>query len=393
MYRTSAFPLSNASPMTCAIAGMLALAVAMGIGRFAFTPVLPMMLDDAGLSIRQGSWLASVNYAGYFIGAVGAGLLRISAGTAIRGGLGMIGLVTLAMALPLPIEGWMAMRFLAGTASAWVLIAISSWSLETLGRHQRPGLSSVVFAGVGAGIATAGLLCIALLQAAAASTHAWLLLGALSVAVTLLVWPVFPPSNKAAPRSRPKVSSGERWSADAVCLVVCYGVFGFGYIIPATFLPVMAKNTLQDPALFGWSWPLFGAAAAVSTLLVAPAKRFFSSAQVLAASYFVMAFGVALPVLRSDMATISIAALCVGGTFMVMTLTAMQEARRIAGERAPALIAAMTATFAAGQIAGPLAVGTSTTDGAFTLALLTASLLLLLSGVAMAIRAGLTRKR
>lgn len=392
MFRTSTFPLSDASPMTCAIAGMLALAVAMGIGRFAFTPVLPMMLDDAGLSIRQGSWLASVNYAGYFIGAVGAGLLRIPAGTAIRGGLGMIGLVTLAMALPLPIEGWMAMRFLAGTASAWVLIVISSWSLETLGRHQRPGLSSVVFAGVGAGIATAGLLCIALLQVAAASTHAWLLLGALSVAVTLLVWPVFPPSNK-APGSRPRVLSGERWSADAVCLAVCYGVFGFGYIIPATFLPVMAKNTLQDPALFGWSWPLFGAAAAVSTLLVAPAKRLFSSAQVLAASYFVMAFGVALPVLRSDMATISIAALCVGGTFMVMTLTAMQEARRIAGERAPALIAAMTATFAAGQIAGPLAVGTSTTGGAFTHALLTASLFLLHIGGAMAIRAGLSRKR
>lgn len=372
--------------MVCALAGMLALAIAMGIGRFAFTPVLPMMLDDAGLSIREGGWLASVNYGGYFVGAVSAGLLRLRAETAIRGGLFVIALTTLAMGFPLPVEGWMVMRFLAGVASAWVLIAMSSWSLETLGRHQRSSLSSVVFAGVGVGIAAAGLLCIALLQGTASSSQAWLLLGALSAAVTLFIWPVFRADRLPAARTRPGATMDKRWNIETVRLTICYGLFGFGYIIPATFLPVMAKSALQDPALFGWAWPLFGTAAAISTLLVAPAKRFFSSAQLLAACYVIMAIGVALPALQANLLTISLAALCVGGTFMVLTLTAMQEAKRIADEKAPALIAAMTAAFAAGQIAGPLTIRASTTGSTFATALLTAACLLLLSGLVLCLR-------
>src|SRR4051812_22848249 len=127
-------PTEMRQPFLIACAGLLALAVAMGIGRFAFTPVLPMMLDDAGLSIAQGGLLASANYAGYLIGAVSATMIRVRAGTAIRGGLALIAVTTLAMGLRLPFEGRLAMRLIAGIASAWVLISISAWSLDTLAR-------------------------------------------------------------------------------------------------------------------------------------------------------------------------------------------------------------------------------------------------------------------
>src|SRR5262245_888003 len=70
-----------------AVAGLLALAVAIGIGRFAFTPLLPMMQEDAGLSVADGGWLASANYAGYLLGALAAMAVSARAATAIRGGL------------------------------------------------------------------------------------------------------------------------------------------------------------------------------------------------------------------------------------------------------------------------------------------------------------------
>jgi MFS family permease len=367
-------------PLLLATAGMLALAVAMGIGRFAFTPMLPMMLDDNGLTLAQGGLLASANYAGYLLGAVSAIAIRIRPETAVRCGLLAIAATTLAMAGHGAFETWFVMRLLAGVASAWVLISVSAWSLETLAHYRRPLLGSIVFAGVGIGIALAGLLCIALTQRQAGSSSAWLALGALSAVVTVLVWPAFRRGATQAETLPSASVTGYRWNNASLSLVLCYGVFGFGYIIPATFLPVMARQALSDPALFGWSWPLFGLAAALSTLSVAALNRHVSSRRLWFLCHFIMAAGVALPVLRSSLATVFLAALLVGGTFMVITLAAMQEAKRIAGADAPVLIAAMTAAFAAGQIAGPLSVTwLSGNDNNFSTALLIAAAALMLS--------------
>jgi MFS family permease len=372
------------SPIVTAFAGLLALAVAMGIGRFAFTPVLPMMLEDVGLSIAQGGLLASANYAGYLIGAISATLIRIRPAIAIRAGLVIIAITTLAMGLHFPFAGWLVMRLLAGIASAWVLISISTWSLETLAKYQRPVLSSVVFAGVGVGIAIAGLTCIALSNRGATSSQAWVTLGLLSAAATAFIWPLFYRQDESPGNNQTDIPTKHRWNAESIRLVVCYGIFGFGYIIPATFLPVMAKHALRDPALFGWSWPVFGLAAAISTLAVAPLSRYVSSRHLWIAGHVILALGVALPAVRSNPATVFVAALFVGGTFMVITLGAMQEAKRVAGRDATVLIAAMTSSFAAGQIAGPLSITYGLgRDGGFSTALLIAAALLLVGAFAL----------
>ena len=148
------------NPWTSAWAGLLALAVAIGIGRFAFTPILPMMQDDFGLTIAQAGWLASANYAGYLAGALSAISPRLRAGIAIRTGLVVIGLSSIAMSMEQPFLAWVALRFIAGVASAWVLVFVSAWALERLAILGRPGLSGVVYAGVGSGIVIAGGVCL-----------------------------------------------------------------------------------------------------------------------------------------------------------------------------------------------------------------------------------------
>ncbi len=136
--------------------------------------------------------------------------------------------------------------------------------------------------------------------------------------------------------------------------MLCYGAFGFGYIIPATFLPVMARGELADPALFGWAWPAFGAAAAASTVLTAMYSNHVSHRLSWALAQLVMALGVGAPLAVHGLAGILIAALCVGGSFMVVTMTGLQEALQVAGAQAARLMAAMTAAFATGQILGPV---------------------------------------
>src|SRR3954449_9173958 len=98
--------------MGIALTALAALAIAMGIGRFAFTPLLPMMQADAGLTLGEGAWLASANYMGYFAGTLSAS--RVSPAVALRGGLVIIGLSTMLMGLSEDVAIWAALRFAAG---------------------------------------------------------------------------------------------------------------------------------------------------------------------------------------------------------------------------------------------------------------------------------------
>jgi predicted MFS family arabinose efflux permease len=374
-------PARGGSAGVIAVAGLLALAVGIGIGRFAFTPILPMMQDDAGVSIAMGGWLASANYVGYLLGALSVIGLRLRATDSIRAGLLAIGLATLAMGLTDRLAVWVGLRAIAGFASAWVLINVSAWCLERLASLGRSGLANTVFAGVGAGIVLAGALCLALMHGRAGSARAWTLLGVVALVLSIVVWPVFRQTGGEMPgspeRERPRAVA---WDRESIRLVLCYGAFGFGYIIPATFLPVMARQVILDPAVFGWSWPLFGAAAMASTLAAAAVRTLMSPRRLWIASHLAMALGVALPVVWTSIVAVMLAGFFVGGTFMVITMVGMQEARNVAGVQATGLMAALTAAFAIGQIVGPIVVTfTVAAGGDLSLALMIACVVLVVS--------------
>jgi predicted MFS family arabinose efflux permease len=349
--------VTRGSAIATAIAGLVALAVAIGVGRFAFTPILPMMQDDAGVSIVAGGWLASANYVGYLVGALSVLGLRLRAPVAIRLGLVTIGITTVGMGLGKDFAVWLLLRTIAGVASAWVLIYVSAWCLERLAPVGRPLLNSMVFTGVGAGITLAGALCLALMHARTGSARTWIVFGLLSLVLSLAIWPVFTSADHAHSEDAGRAPSrGLVWNGETIRLILCYGAFGFGYIIPATFLPVMARQVIQDPLVFGWSWPIFGAAAMISTLGTGLLARLITYRRLWLIGDFVMAFGVGLPVVWPGIAATMLAALAVGGTFMVITMAGMQEAREVAGVRATGLMAAMTSAFGLGQIAGPIVV-------------------------------------
>jgi predicted MFS family arabinose efflux permease len=365
-----------------ALAGLAALAVAIGIGRFAFTPILPMMQEDFGLSVSEAGWLASANYTGYLVGALSAIGLRLPSTFAIRAGLVVIGLSTLAMGLEHPLMLSVVLLAVTGIASAWVLVFVSTWALERLALLGRSKLSGTVYAGVGTGIVIAGGACLILMSMHARSADAWLSLGVASIAVTAVIWPLVKAGPSRDPIPAPAASV--IWSAEYRRLVLCYGAFGFGYVIPATFLPAMAKEIIPDPQLFGWAWPVFGAAAVISTVFAAQLERFLSHRAVWIGGHLVMALGVVIPLFVPGLWGIMMAALLVGGTFMAVTMAGMQEARRMAGPHARALMAAMTSAFALGQILGPVIVSLLVrSTGGIAPALVLAASMLALSAISL----------
>ncbi|MCY1263296.1 putative MFS-type transporter YbfB [compost metagenome] len=312
------------------------------------------MQADLGLSLSAGGWLASANYLGYFAGAVLAGGRGMPVALLMRCGLWVVVASTAAMALSGPFAWWIAMRFIAGAASAWVLVGTATTVLARLAELDARHLDGLVFAGVGTGIALAGLICHAGALFGAGAATLWLVLAALALMGTLLVRAEKASVGVKNSNANVPPALAENESTGTHRLVVCYGLFGFGYILPATYLPSQARLLLDDPALFGWVWPLFGTTAALSTLGIAfltrwPRKYTWASAQM------VMAVGVSMPIMLPGLAGLAVAALCVGGTFMLITLLGLQEARQQAGANAQKLLAAMTAAFAAGQLAGPIA--------------------------------------
>ena len=356
MSLTTAAVTPPVSAIQVATVGLLGLASAMGIGRFAFTPLLPLMQQNGHLDLAHGAWLAAANYLGYLLGALASARWPVPPATAARRGLVGVAVFTLAMGSGGGFVLWFAWRLLAGAASALVLVGVSAWALQLLAAAGRPAWAGVVFAGVGTGIALAGLVGLGTALSHQPPELAWTLLGVLAALVALLGWRTF-----GASVSRPDVpavsTSGTRFDAQAWRLALAYGAFGYGYILPATFLPAIARQQFADPTLFGTVWPLFGLAAAVSTLIAARAGRDISPRGMWATAQLLMAAGVVVPVLSHSMGALLLSAVCVGGTFMVVTMAGMKQARLIAGVAAPQLMAAMTAAFATGQLLGPLTVG------------------------------------
>jgi MFS family permease len=345
----------EASPLAVTLAGIVSLAVAMGIGRFAFTPMLPLMIQEGRLDVAAGGWIAAANYAGYLAGALTASRLGWSAVRLGVVALASTAILTAAMAIPLPAPLWAALRFAAGVASAWAFVATAVWCLGALAARGEAHRGGAVYSGVGFGIALAGVYCLAAAAWHVSAPAMWVQLGVLCLVLCAPIARVLRHLQAQMPARPATAPAGTSAPRGVRPLVICYGMLGFGYILPATFLPVMAHALVADPRIFGLAWPAFGLTAAASTFVAGWVLRRSTRLRVWSVSNIVMGLGVLLPSLWSNVATIALSALMVGGTFMIVTLAGLQEARaRAQGDPTP-LLARMTSAFALGQIAGPIA--------------------------------------
>jgi len=389
--------VSSRDAWRVALAGLLALASAMGIGRFAFTPLLPMMLHDGVVTLEQGGWLATANYLGYLAGALLCMVLRAPAALMVRLGLLATALLTLAMAFGDSIPFWIALRALAGVVSAAVFVFSSAWCMIRL--ERAPHLVAIIFCGPGLGIALTGFPAGAMVAADWSAAQGWLAFGALAALLMAVVWPVFQPDGtQVAPTAAARPAAPDtahsarerRLQREAWYLTFAYGLAGFGYIITATFLPVIARRTLADsiwPDLF---WPMLGVAVALGALLATRVPTDKDQRVWLAGCYAMQAVGVLLTVLVPNIAGFALGSILVGLPFTTITLFVVREVRRLTAHRGEGVVRRMvgqaTASFSIGQVAGPpLAVrlaGVSAGQDPFALPLMVAAAALL-SGMVM----------
>ena len=357
----------SSKPIHVALAGMVSLAVAMGIGRFAFTPLLPLMLADGVVDLAGASWLASANYLGYLLGALLCtlqpwlwrrfpGLPAPGSPALVRAGLVATALLTLGMALQLPAL-WPALRFAAGVASAIVFIFTSGWCLAQLAQRDATALGGLMYTGPGGGIVASGLVAGLLVHWHRSAATGWLLFGAMAALLSAVVWPVFArgeeriaPAGSTFARAAPG-SDGDR--AEAALLALAYGLAGFGYIITATFLPVIARQALPGSAWLDLFWPVFGVGVIVGALLSTRIRFSGDLRYLLAACYAVQSAGVAASTWSATLTGFAVGSVLLGLPFTTITFFAMQEARRLRPASPHAFMGLLTVMYGTGQIAGP----------------------------------------
>lgn len=336
-----------------ALGGCIALAAAMGIGRFVYTPILPFMVETLGLSQAQAGLVASANFLGYLLGALAAAKAELPGGRRrwFLAALAVSAFSTAAMAVEASLTLFIVLRFVGGVASAFVLVFSSALVLDRLAAVGRPGLSALHFAGVGAGIALSALLIAGLAARGLDWRGLWLASGGLSLLAFLTVFRLIPPEPKgAAAKPAPQVEGNWR---RLVALIFAYGLFGFGYVITATFISTLVRLTPEIAWLEPYIWLVVGLAAVPSVAFWTWVARRLGTGRGFALACLAEGIGVALSVLGSSAASVFAAAILLGGTFMGITALGLVYARALTSGDPRRSIALMTAAFGLGQMIGP----------------------------------------
>ena len=366
-----------------AVAAAAILAIGMGFGRFAFTAIYPHMLGEGALTLRDGSLAASANYAGYLLGAILA--MRARAPGAHRLCLWSVAGTALCLgvlALPMPVWLFVTVRGVAGVFSALAMVAASLWLLVQ--RRQARG-APLLYAGVGAGIAVSAELLVLASQLGWHSAGMWLLLAGVTVLAGLAAAPAMAAGGQAPHATPPQAAAPALASVAPWPLVLIYGLAGLGYIVTATYLPVLVGAAL--PGLnSAHVWAVFGLGAAPSCFLWHRLHERLGTRRALRLNLLLQALGVVLPVLAPSAAAYLLSAILVGGTFVGTVTIAMPAAQRAAAKAGTNMMAIMTVVYGVGQIIGPVLAGSLYAQShSFNSALLAAAGALLLA-IAVSLR-------
>ena len=366
------------SPLIRLTASFIALMMAMGIGRFALTPQMPHLLSEGQIDLTGAGLIAAANYLGYFVGAVDSIFARSHHHVRGRlyGGLWLCVLLTLASYWADGFWPHLGLRFGTGVASAWVLVMITSLSQPLAIAAGRPRLGALIFAGPGLGILLTGLLALGSNLMGQSSATLWLVYGLVALLMLLAILPFLPKPTIAVTQA---TSAGNNGSIVHLCWI--YFLYGLGYIIPATFLSQMANAQFKGAWQADLFWPCFGLAAALGVVVTSlRRKKPHTTRRWLMATLWLQAAGVFACLLGNSWG-LALGVLLCGAPFLACMQLVMARLREVAPHGYQRSTGLLTASFAIGQLSGPLLASVSShLSGGLQPALVVAGAGLLLAG-------------
>ena len=372
------------------VGGICGLVLTVGLARFAYTPLLPLMQAQAGLSDAAGGWLAATNYLGYMSGALLAAWIdsaRLRHGL-YSTGLWLTLLITALMGLSANPWLWALSRYLGGLCGAAGMLLGSGLVLNWLMRHGRRPELGLHFMGIGFGIVVSALGAMAMARLDWNWALQWHGFAALGLAFLVPAWawgPPVPPAGQSVGGAA--AAPSRRWMG---LMIASYFCAGWGFVISATFTVAIVE---RQPLLAGqgpWAWLLVGIASLPAVFLWDRIARRLGELAALLIAFGLQALSVLLPALSGGLAAALAGALLYGATFIgIVSMTLALVGRRSPGNPGKAM-ARLTLSYGVAQISAPALAGSmAQSSGSYRGALwLTAAVLLLGMGLLAALMRG-----
>ncbi|QPF72468.1 YbfB/YjiJ family MFS transporter [Roseateles sp. DAIF2] len=367
--------------------GIAGLVLTIGLARFAYTPLLPQMQAQAGLSDLAAGWLAAINYAGYMSGALLAAWLEDAQWRHRLYGWGLLLALasTALMAASDNLWVWALSRYLGGLTGAAGMLLGSGLVLGWLMRAGRRPELGLHFMGLGLGIVVSALGAMAMTRLAFDWAGQWLGFALLGLLFLALAWAWRPPVPPAAAAARPDAPPPRRWM---LLMAAMYFCAGWGFVISATFTVAIVE---RQPLLAGqgpWAWLLVGLAATPAVFLWDHVARALGELNALLLALALQCASVLLAALSGSLVAALAGALLYGATFIgIVSLTLALVGRRSPANPGKAM-ARLTLSYGVAQISAPALAGAmAQASGSYRAALwLTAAVLVLGMGLLLRLR-------
>ena len=339
-------------------AGIFSLLLALGVARFAYTPLLPLMQQQAGLGIADAGWLAAINYGGYLCGALLASLISdlVLKDRLYRLGMLLAIASTVVMGLTTDVTIWALSRFVAGMSSAAAMLFGTGLILNWLIRHNHRSELGIHFAGIGLGIAGCAAA-VELMHHWLDWREQWFALSALGclLAIPALRW-LPPPDTSGLTRSGEKMEDNPPSALFMRLFMAAYFCAGVGYVISATFIVAIVDRL---PGLSGSGTLVFlalGLSAAPACIIWDFIARRTGELNALILAAGLQIVGILLPLSGGIIGALA-GAMLFGGTFIGMVSLVLTMAGRYYPTRPAKMMGKMTLSYGAAQILGPAITG------------------------------------
>lgn len=367
-------------------AGILSIILTLGIARFSYTPLLPLMQQQAGLSVSEGGWLAAINYFGYLCGALIAALIS---DLHLKDRLYRLGIIvavvtTAAMGLTENLWLWLLLRFFAGLSSAAGMLLGSGLVLNWLIRNDHRSELGIHFSGIGLGIAYCAIA-VEMMQNFLSWDEQWLAFSFMGVLILIPAWRwLSPPEIGLQARSGEPLRDNPPGILFMRVLMAAYFCAGVGYAVSATFIVAIVE---QLPGLSGngaLSFMLLGLAAAPACIVWDLIARRIGTLNSLIIACVLQSFGILLPVLFSGLMAAMCGALLFGGTFIGIVSLVLVMAGRYYPTRPAKMMGKMTISYGIAQIVAPAATGVlAEHSGSYNIGLYMAAAVMIVGAVLM----------